>query len=76
MASGDWGGGGAKLPGIVSRNKNIIKKDTITRAEAEPVPGEAPDLKYYSSPMYYKDPVDPEFVRVKAEGRKGYRPGR
>jgi len=66
MASGDWGGGGAKRAGSVKRS-NVVK-NTINEPEAKPAQGDAPVLKYYSSPQYPRGPFNPKFRNLRANG--------
>jgi hypothetical protein len=67
MASGDWGGGGAsQIPRTVKRTENVTKKVTSSRPTRMEIPGDTPPLKYYSSPMYYKEPVDRDFAKNRA----------
>lgn len=69
MASGDWGGGGAKVPRIVKRNENVVKNTTSTvSGPSFEAKGEAPKLKLYSDPWYDRQPFDPEFKRLEAKG--------
>ena len=63
---GDWGGGGAAVPRMVKRTG--FAENRITEPEAEPIPGPAPKLQYYSEPQYAKEPIDPEFKSVLAKG--------
>jgi hypothetical protein len=66
---GDWGGGGpGMIKGTVKRTTNVTRNTTSTRAAEQPIPGEAPPLKFYSQPQYNREPVDPAFKKVSAKG--------
>jgi hypothetical protein len=68
---GDWGGGGpGMIKGTVKRTTNVTRNTTSTRAAEEPIPGEAPDLKFFSQAQYNREPFDPEFKEVMARGNK------
>jgi hypothetical protein len=75
--SGDWGGNPAAIPKIVKRDQNVVKNTTSTvSGPSFKVSEEAPKLKLYSDPWYTREPFDPEFRRVKAEGTDDVRHGR
>lgn len=74
--SGDWGGNPAAIRNTVKRTANVTRNTTSTRAEEEPIPGEAPKLKYYPEPNYRKTPFDPEFERREAKGSDEVQGGR
>jgi hypothetical protein len=74
---GDWGGGGpGMIKGTVKRTTNVTRNTTSTRAAEEPVPGEAPPLKYYPQAQYSREPFDPDFKEIKARGTDRARGGR
>jgi hypothetical protein len=66
---GDWGGGGSgMLKGSVKRTTNVTRNTTSTRAEEEPIPGPAPELKFFSQAQYNREPFDPDFKEIRAKG--------
>lgn len=74
--SGDWGGNPGAIPKTVKRTANVTPNATVSRAQEEPIQGEAPPLKFFSQAQYNREPFDPAFKNVQAKGSNKVRGSR